>query len=348
MALSEPLVTVVTPVYNTEKYLEACIESVLGQTYRNFEYLIVDNQSQDESLAIARRYAELDDRIRVHSNETFLAQMPNWNHALRLIAPDSEYCKVVHADDWLFPTCLEKMVACARNHPTVGIVGAYRLDEIHVNLDGLPYPSHCTPGKELARLHLLGKLFVFGAPTSLLLRCDVVRGRDPFYEEGNPHADVEACLALLRTTDFGFVHEVLTYTRRHNESATSMVKRLGTNQLARLQALEDHGPYFLAPDELVRRRREASGDYYRFLARQLLAQQGREFWQYHRHGLERMGRPLSYARLGVALASELLDTRSSAGHVIAGIRRRAAARNAQRGAAESQGKRRAHSGAGLP
>ena len=328
MSQNEPLVTVATPVYNTEKYLAECIESVLGQTYRNFEYLIVDNQSMDRSLEIALRYAERDDRIRIHSNEAFLAQMPNWNHALRLISPESAYCKIVHADDWLFPTCLEEMVACARRNPTVGWVGAYRLDETRVNLDGLPYPSHCTPGRDIARRHLLGEVFVFGAPTSLLLRSDVVRDRDPFYEEDNPHADVDACLATLRTSDFGFVHQVLTFTRRHNESATSLVKRFGTNRLARLKALEDHGPFFLAPDELARRRQEASRDYYRFLARQLLEQQGRDFWQYHRRWLERIGRPLSYGRLASALGAQLLDTRSSARHIVAGFRRRFATRGA--------------------
>ena len=328
MALNEPLVTVVTPVYNTERYLAECIESVLGQTYRNFEYLIVDNQSTDGSLEIARGYAERDHRITVHTNETFLAQMPNWNHALRLIAHDSEYCKIVHADDWLFPDCLEEMVACAVRHPTVGVVGAYRLDEARVNLHGLPYPSHCTPGRDLARLHLLGELFVFGAPTSLLLRSDVVRGRDPFYEEDNPHADIDACLATLRTTDFGFVHKVLTFTRRHNESATSQVKRLGTNRVARLKALEDHGSFFLAPDELEQRRKDASDSYYTFLARQLLAQRGRDFWQYHRRRLEQMGLPLNYTRLGLALAVELLDTRSSVSQLVAGFRRRSAARDA--------------------
>ena len=326
MAPTEPLVSVVTPVYNTDRYLAECIDSVLRQTYQNFEFIIVDHQSKDRSLEIARRYAARDDRIRIHANEAFLAQMPNWNHALRLISADSVYCEIVHADDWLFPECLEEMVACAHHHSTAGVVGSYRLDETRVNLDGLTYPSHCTPGKDVARLHLLGKLFVFGAPTSLLLRSDVVRGQGPFYEEDNPHADVDACLAALRTTDFGFVHKVLTFTRRHNESATSLVKRFGTNRLARLEALEDHGPFFLSPDEFERRRDEAYGDYYRFLARQLLAQQGNDFWQYHRRGLNEIGEPLRHGRLGLALAAELLDTRSSASHLVAGVRRRWTAR----------------------
>ena len=321
---AEPLVSVVTPVFNTEKYLAECIESVLGQTYRNFEYIIVDNQSTDRSLEIAEHYAARDPRVRVHRNEAFLAQMPNWNHALRLISDRSAYCKVVHADDWLFSECIEAMVGCASQHPSIGLIGAYRLDEVTVNLDGLPYPSDCTAGREIARLHLLGEAFVFGAPTSLLIRSDLVRARDPFYEEHNPHADVDACLEVLRTSDFGFVHKVLTFTRRHNESASSVVKRFATNHVARLKALERHGPFYLAADEFEQRRQDAYAAYYRFLARQVLEQRPRAFWRYQRDELATFGQTLQYSRLALALATELLDTRSTARHIVTGVRRRAA------------------------
>src|SRR5437868_10080618 len=124
--VSEPLVSVITPVYNGEKYLAVCIESVLAQTYQNWEYVIVNNCSTDRSLEIAQAYAQQDARIRVHNNREFLKAMPNWNHALRQMATESAYCKIVHADDWLFPECLARMVEVAAAHPTVGIVSAYR------------------------------------------------------------------------------------------------------------------------------------------------------------------------------------------------------------------------------
>ena len=63
---NEPLVSVVTPVYNGADFLEECIESVLKQTYGNFEYLIVNNCSKDRTLDIALSYAQKDSRIRVH------------------------------------------------------------------------------------------------------------------------------------------------------------------------------------------------------------------------------------------------------------------------------------------
>ena len=104
-----PLVSVVTPVFNGEAGLDECIESVLGQTYKNFEYVIVNNRSTDRTLEIAKCYAEKDPRIRIHDNDTFVEAVENHEIALRQISPESRYCKVVQADDWIFPECLERM-----------------------------------------------------------------------------------------------------------------------------------------------------------------------------------------------------------------------------------------------
>src|SRR2546429_323872 len=104
----EPLVSVVTPVYNGESYLCECIESMLAQTYTNWDYTIVNNCSSDRTLEIAQSYAAREPRIRVHSNTAFVRVIENHNIGFRLISPESKYCKVVAADDWIFSTCLEK------------------------------------------------------------------------------------------------------------------------------------------------------------------------------------------------------------------------------------------------
>ena len=113
----KPLVSVVTPVYNAEKYLAECIESVLAQTYNNWDYVIVNNCSKDGSLEIANEYARQDSRIRVHNNTEFLSMVQNFNHSLLQISADSKYCKVLHADDLLLPECLMQMVALAEQNP---------------------------------------------------------------------------------------------------------------------------------------------------------------------------------------------------------------------------------------
>src|SRR5262245_58350941 len=114
---NRPLVSIVTPVYNEAEYLTECIESVLEQTYDNWDYTIIDNRSTDGSLEIARRYAAKDSRIRVWENQAFVPVIQNHNVAYRKISGASKYCKVVLADDWLFPECLERMVTAAEADP---------------------------------------------------------------------------------------------------------------------------------------------------------------------------------------------------------------------------------------
>lgn len=302
----EPLVSVVTPVYNTEKYLAECIESVLKQTYTNWQYIIVNNCSSDNSPAIAEEYAELDSRITVHTNSTFLNQIQNWNHALRLIHPESKYCKEVHADDWIYPECLERMVDLAEKHPDVGIVSSYRLVENRVSLSGLPPDVSVMPGAEACRLFLLGNLYLFGSPTTLLLRSELVRNNDPFYDEKNLHADTDACLRYLTDWDFGFVHQVLSYTRRHNESATSITNRFETRKIAKVKAFKSHAGRYLTAEEINEHYKILMNNYHRFLAQMLYEFKGLDFWKYHRSELQSVGESIHKLKL---LKSIILEMR---------------------------------------
>ena len=96
MESEAPLVSFVTPFYNTAAYLEECITSVLRQTYRNWEYVLVNNCSTDSSAEIADRYAkQYPGRIRLQHNTAFLSQVQDYNAALRAVSPESKYCKVV-------------------------------------------------------------------------------------------------------------------------------------------------------------------------------------------------------------------------------------------------------------
>jgi glycosyltransferase involved in cell wall biosynthesis len=281
----EPLVSVLTPVYNGAKYLVECIESVLGQTYTNFEYVIADNASSDDSLAIARMYKERDRRVRVVAHDEHLSNHhAHWNRTLRLLGPEAAYLKVVHADDWLFPQCLELMVDVAELNASVGLVGAYRLDEDRVTLDGLPPSTTVVAGRDVARSFMLGGPlpFLFGSPTSLLVGADHVRKRDHFYNEINIHADNEACLDVLSESDFGFVHQVLTYTRRHNEAVTSLTRRIGTFVPADLDVFQRWGHVFLSEDEYDRKLVVRLVEYVAFLSARPRIWVQRDARDYHR------------------------------------------------------------------
>jgi glycosyltransferase involved in cell wall biosynthesis len=303
----------VTPVFNNREFLAECIESVLAQTYQNWDYTIVNNCCTDGSADIAYRYAAKDRRIRVHDNDHFLRAVPNHNLALRQISPESKYCKVVFADDWIFPRCLEEMVSVAEEHPSVGIIGAYGLEEVeaakartHVVMwTGLPYPSRCISGREVCRRLFLDGTYVFGTSTSLLYRADLVRNRDPFYQEQNLHADAEACIALLRTTDFGFVHQVLTFKRWRPESLGMFSLDFQTILAGRLHDLVMHGSHFLTAGELKTCLDRGLRDYYNFLAVSFIrGRRDKKFWDYHRRKLtEAVG--YSRARLAGAILARL-------------------------------------------
>ena len=119
-ATAQPLVSIVTPVYNGAAYLDECVESVLRQSYQNWEYIILNNNSNDDTLEIAERHQRNDSRIRVHSNSSLLPIIANHNKAFSLISRESKYCKVVSADDWIFPECIERIGATCRGQSVCG------------------------------------------------------------------------------------------------------------------------------------------------------------------------------------------------------------------------------------
>lgn len=318
---SQPLVSIVTPVYNEEESLAECIESVLAQSYQNWDYTIVNNCSTDRSLEIARRYAARDPRIRIHENKRFLNMMANHNVAVRQISPASRYCKVVLGDDWIFPECLERMVAVAEAYPSVGVVSAYQLFGQQVRLTGLPYVERLVGGREVRRQFLLDKLALFGSQTSVLYRADLVRSRNPFYVETDAYADFEACLALLRTSDLGFVHQVLTFSRPQAASIGAISADIGAHFGSRLGTLFTYGRECLTSEEFEECLDLRLSQYYRFLGRRLFVERDRDFWSYHKRTFAKVGIGFSRARLLKAGVGQLCDSALQAKSSLESIRR---------------------------
>lgn len=121
-----PAVSVVMPVYNTRDYVARAIESVLGQTFGDFELLIVDNGSTDGSGAIIDRFAAQDARIRVLRNEKNVLIAQARNSALD--EARGEYLCLVDSDDWVLPDMLEVMVGRARRFDAQYVVAGYYMD----------------------------------------------------------------------------------------------------------------------------------------------------------------------------------------------------------------------------
>jgi glycosyltransferase involved in cell wall biosynthesis len=324
MTAFRPKISVVTPVFNGERFLAEAIESVRAQTCTDWEYVIADNCSTDRTLEIAERYAALDPRIRVYRADTHLPIIANWNRALRQIAPDSLYCKVLHADDRLFPECLARMSGVMEESGRVAIVGAYVLADNAIECDGLPYGQSVWDGREICRGTLLGRYYLFGSPSSLLLRADLIRAKpDGFYNADNLHADFEICYELLETHDFGFVHQVLTYTRKHAGSMGNTFSRLYNPQLVEyLGMMRKYGPRFLDEATFARLHAEMMRTYRRTIARRLLSGRGREYWRFHREKLRQLGYSVGrrdIVRGAIEEALHLLAHPREAAYLLAGI-----------------------------
>ena len=118
----EKLVSIVLPVYNGEKYLRESIDSVLCQTYQNWELLIVDDCSVDATPAIAKEYESADSRIKYFRNENNLRLPRNLNKGFSLTK--GEYLTWTSDDNRFYPTAIERMVAALQNNPNAQFVFA--------------------------------------------------------------------------------------------------------------------------------------------------------------------------------------------------------------------------------
>jgi len=213
----------------------------------------------------------------------------------------------VFADDWLLPECLMKMVELAEAHPTVSIVGAYGLSKAHVLWVGLDERRNVFSGREVCRRNLLGGKYLCGTPTSMLIRSDEVRKRPSFYNEANTHCDKEVCFDVLQDRDFGFVHQVLTYSRVHDGTESAFSDRINTYILGDLEVLTKYGKVYLTKDEYTQQNKRWWRRYYKFLGSRVFHNSEKEFWEYHRNTLRRLGYSLSYGKIVKQVLAELLD-----------------------------------------
>lgn len=281
-----PLVSVLIPVHDGEPFLDEAIQSVRDQTHENWRLVIIDNASTDATPRIAAAHAAQDERITVVHHDDLVPVYGNFNRAAGHVAPGSRYFKFLCADDVLYPDCLRAMVGVGERHPSVGLVSAHRHDGDTVNIAGVPVGVEALDGAEVAARLLMGGTygFLFGSPSSILLRVGVVP-RTPLFDEGLLHADTDLGYAFLAASDFGFVHQILTYTRRHAGAITSYASRMSTYRPEYIRILRRWGPRFLEQDAFERRLAVLTAVY----ARDVLGRPRRladpAFRDYHRSAL---------------------------------------------------------------
>jgi glycosyltransferase involved in cell wall biosynthesis len=172
MTTEKPLVSVLMTTYNREKYLAEAVESVLASTYENFELIIVDDQSKDRSLAIAREFSRKDERVKAVLNEKNLGDYPNRNKAASLAT--GKYIKYVDADDLIYPTGLGVLVDGMERFPEAGFgLGSLPQDKFRI------FPFMLSPAEAYQRHYFKEQLF-HKAPLSAIIRKDVFEATGGF------------------------------------------------------------------------------------------------------------------------------------------------------------------------
>jgi glycosyltransferase involved in cell wall biosynthesis len=116
--LIEPMVSVLTTSYNRSSFIAAALESVLSSSYRNFELIVVDDCSTDSTVAVAKKIAASDERVRIYINDSNQGDYPNRNIAASYAK--GKYIKYLDSDDIMYPHCLEVMVNAMEKFPGAG------------------------------------------------------------------------------------------------------------------------------------------------------------------------------------------------------------------------------------
>lgn len=220
-----PKVSVLIPTYNYGRYLAETIESVLAQDFQDFELIIVDDCSGDNSAAVIKHYAGLDGRIRYKVNPKNLGMVANWNYCLSLAR--GKYIKFLFGDDMLANRqALKKMVVMLDENPSAVLAVSARsiLDErsrITEIMDHLGANGK-QAGHDVIVRCLETNANLVGEPSVVMMRkCDAARGFNPNYRQ---LPDLEMWFHLLEKGDAIYTSEALCSFRKHALQQTEVNK----------------------------------------------------------------------------------------------------------------------------
>jgi len=206
MSTGIPIVSVLMTAYNREKYLAEAIESVLASTLTDFELIIVDDGSTDNTVAIAKKYEQQDGRVKVYVNEKNLGDYYNRNKAATYAK--GKYIKYLDSDDYLYPHGLSILVSRMEAQPQAGIGLAKR------SLKDRPFPVLLAPN-DCYRQYFIDGIGIFNnAPTSSIIN------REFFLKIGsfsglNQYGDFEFWLKAATHSPILLIEGDVTWDRDH-------------------------------------------------------------------------------------------------------------------------------------
>lgn len=237
----QPLVSVLMTAYNRSRYMPEAIHSVLASTMPDFELIIVDDASTDDTVAVARSFERSDPRVRVHVNVSNLGDYANRNRAASLAR--GRYLKYLDSDDVMYPWCLAAMTSAMEAHPEAGF-----------GLSSIPEPSGpypvCIGPRDIYLEHMRGFGHFDRSPGSAIVRRSVFESSGGFSGR-RLIGDLEYWLRLARSHSMVKFPAGLIWTRSHEGRESRSDYAIGYDRMRRdvFQDALSHPDCPLSPSE---------------------------------------------------------------------------------------------------
>jgi glycosyltransferase involved in cell wall biosynthesis len=210
-----PKVSICIPTFNMAMYLHAAVSSALAQTFTDYEVIVCDNASIDETQSVLANFS--DPRLRIYRNETNIGMIANFNRVVELAS--ASWIKFLCADDVLEPACIERCVTLVDRHPGVDIVSVGR---ILTSADRMPYASVIHRQTKVVSGHIVRRRVHWrhnelGNPTTVMVRRTLLFQAGLFdLAYGDYMNDWDLWLRCLDgCNQVGFIAEPLVQVRNH-------------------------------------------------------------------------------------------------------------------------------------
>lgn len=237
MTQAAPKVSVVIPAYNAARYLAAAIDSALTQEFDDFEVVVSDDASDDDTAEVCASYS--DPRFRLVRSQHRLGQAGNWNRSVELARGD--YVILLHADDELLPGYLERAVAVLDAHDEIGLVhcAAQHIDESGTPLEAQRlFDDDRIDHEDVILRHLLLDGCVIN-PAGVMVRGDVYKSAGVFTDKIVWGVDWHMWVRVALHWRVAYLAEALALYREHGLSGTSAVMTSGRNARDETWAVKD-------------------------------------------------------------------------------------------------------------
>jgi len=254
---SNSKVSIILPVYNAEPYLHSAIDSVLAQTHRNIELVISDNCSTDKTYAIAKQYADKDERVKLSKNDTNLGWALNLNKTIQDSTGD--YIELFGHDDYFEPTCIEKLASILDQNPNVVVVTSAR-NWIDAKGDLIEVVRKFNESKLLAGAEAIRS--TIGTMENWISAPAMFRSRlkgQGFNINVAMYADLNYWCGMFTQGDLYYLNEVLFSYRIHDGSGTSVMMKDWIFAVDLLRMVDSYCAYFQKQNETKAQMHERLG-----------------------------------------------------------------------------------------